>query len=187
MSGAAKSRYGFGQNQGWFDDEAAEAPAPKPDREEFIRKVQEGAASVGYVAPSEVVKPAEAVTVPAPATGPALEVKVPATTSTPAPKHKREPRAKVVQAPEPDPESELEGRKGRPKGDRTIQMSVRIKQEHDELIKAIARDDFSVASIVEAALVAFAKGIYADKKYKRMPLDEETLALAKSIFTQQRH
>ena len=170
MSGAQTKRYSFGNAQNWLDDEPA-PPAPAiEDREEFKRKTQEAAASVGYVAPSEQ---------PAPVLAPAIEVATP----KPAPaKVRKEARAKPAPAPMPEPE----GKKGRPKGDRTVQMSVRIRQEHDDLIKAIAQDDFSVASIVEAALVAFAKGIYADKRYKRMPLDEDTLSLAKSIFSQHR-
>ena len=155
MEGQAKGRYNFGNAQNWLDDEA---PAPTPelnvDRETFMRKVQEGAASVGYVAPSEQPK-----------------AEKPATVSSRA-KPRTIAKAKV----------ELDRSKGRPKGDRTIQMSVRIRQEHDDLIKAIAQDDFSVASIVEAAMVAFAKTLYQDKKYKRMPLDPDTLAMAKSII-----
>lgn len=172
MNATTKQRYSFGQAQNWMDDEpAADAPAPAADdREEFKRKTQEAAASVGYVAPSEQV-PA----IPAP------EIKAKPAPTQPVVRTPKAGKAKPAPAPE------LDGKKGRPKGDRTIQMSVRIRQEHDELIKAIARDDFSVASIVEAALVAFAKGIYEDKRYKRMPLDAETLALAKSVFTQQRN
>ena len=170
MTAAANSRYGFGKVQNWLDDEQADETPIIDDREVFKRKTQEAAASVGYVAPSEQSQPAAVIEVkPAPA---AIVAKP--------------PRA-VNAKPAPEPEPEPEGKKGRPKGDRTVQMSVRIRQEHDELIKAIARDDFSVASIVEAALVAFAKGIYEDKRYKRMPLDTETLELAKSIFSQQRH
>jgi len=152
--GQAKSRYGFGTAQNWLDDEPAQAPVvdPETDRETFKRTVQEAAASVGYVAPSEQPKPEKVVQIAA------------RPKKAPAPKAKPEPIGK-----------------GRPKGDRTIQMSVRIRQEHDDLIKAIAQDDFTVASIVEAAMVAFAKTLVQDKKYKRMPLDPNTLALAKSI------
>lgn len=158
MNAQSKARYNFGQAQNWLDDEPAEVVVE--DRESYKRKVQEGAASVGYVAPSEQ---------PLSLAGD-VEAIPPS-----APKAKRR---SAVKLPEPEPDA----KKGRPKGDRTVQMSVRIRQEHDDLIKAIAQDDFSVASIIEAALVAFAKGIYQDGKYKRMPLDEETLALAKSIF-----
>jgi hypothetical protein len=170
MNAATKQRYSFGHAQNWMDDEPA-APAPAPladDREEFKRKTQEAAASVGYVAPSEQAAIAAS----------------PEAKAMPAPGSARSPKA-AKPKPAPIPEPDL--KKGRPKGDRTIQMSVRIRQEHDELIKAIARDDFSVASIVEAALVAFAKGIYEDKRYKRMPLDTETLELARSVFTQHRN
>jgi len=170
MNAASKQRYSFGHAQNWMDDEPA-APAPAPladDREEFKRKTQEAAASVGYVAPSEQAAIAAS----------------PEAKAMPAPASARSPKA-AKPKPAPIPEPDL--KKGRPKGDRTIQMSVRIRQEHDELIKAIARDDFSVASIVEAALVAFAKGIYEDKRYKRMPLDTETLELARSVFTQHRN
>jgi hypothetical protein len=156
MTGQTKSRYGFGNAQNWLDDEPAPAPAvidPEGDRETFKQKVQEAAASVGYVAPSEQPKPEKVVPIAS------------------RPKKAAIAKAKV----------ELDKGKGRPKGDRTIQMSVRIRQEHDDLIKAIAQDDFSVASIVEAAMVAFARTLVQDKKYKRMPLDSETLALAKSI------
>ncbi len=172
MNAATKQRYTFGNAQNWLDEEPA-SPAPAmDDREEFKRKTQEAAASVGYVAPSEQPTPA-----PAPTSIPVVEVAAP---KPAAPKVRKEVRAKAA------PDLDSEGKKGRPKGDRTVQMSVRIRQEHDDLIKAIAQDDFSVASIVEAALVAFAKGVYADKRYKRMPLDEDTLALAKSIFSQHR-
>lgn len=170
MNAATRQRYSFGQAQSWMDDEPAEpVPATETqDREEFKRKTQEAAASVGYVAPSEQ---------------PAV-IAAPEAKPTPSPAVARAPKVvKVKPAPAPEPDS----KKGRPKGDRTVQMSVRIRQEHDELIKAIARDDFSVASIVEAALVAFAKGLYDEKRYKRMPLDSETLALAKSIFDQPKH
>ena len=170
MNAATKQRYSFGHAQNWMDDEPA-APASAPladDREEFKRKTQEAAASVGYVAPSEQAAIAAS----------------PEAKAMPAPASARSPKA-AKPKPAPIPEPDL--KKGRPKGDRTIQMSVRIRQEHDELIKAIARDDFSVASIVEAALVAFAKGIYEDKRYKRMPLDTETLELARSVFTQHRN
>lgn len=155
MEGQAKGRYNFGNAQNWLDEEApAPTPEPSVDRETFMRKVQEGAASVGYVAPSEQPKPEKSATV------------------SPRTKPRAVARTKVV----------LDRSKGRPKGDRTIQMSVRIRQEHDDLIKAIAQDDFSVASIVEAALVAFAKTLCQDKKYKRMPLDPNTLAMAQSII-----
>lgn len=155
MTGQSKSRYGFGNAQNWLDDEPAPAVIdPDGDRETFKQKVQEAAASVGYVAPSEQPKPEKVVSI------------------TPRPKKAAVAKAKV----EPD-----KG-KGRPKGDRTIQMSVRIRQEHDDLIKAIAQDDFSVASIVEAAMVAFARTLVEDKKYKRMPLDADTLSLANSII-----
>ncbi len=168
MNALNKQRYSFGNAQNWFDDEQTASEPAIDDREAFKRKTQEAAASVGYVAPSE--QPA-----PAPAIGDRVS-------QPPIVKVRKAARAKPAPAPLP----ELDARKGRPKGDRTVQMSVRIRQEHDDLIKAIAQDDFSVASIIEAALVAFAKGIYADKRYKRMPLDEDTLALAKSIFSQQR-
>ncbi len=156
MNGPAKSRYGFGNAQDWLNEDAAPAPdvaEPEIDRETFKQQTQAAAASVGYIAPSEQPKPEKVVAIQA------------------------QPKKAAVKnaAQEPD-----KG-KGRPKGDRTIQMSVRIRQEHDDLIKAIAQDDFSVASIVEAALVAFAKTLVQDKKYKRMPLDAETLALAKDI------
>jgi len=154
MTGQQKSRYQFGKAQAWLEDEPAPAPSldPEEDRETFKQKVQAAAASVGYVAPSEQPKPEKLVTIVA------------------------RPKKDA-----PKPEVEVDKGKGRPKGDRTIQMSVRIRQEHDDLIKAIAQDDFSVASIVEAAMVAFARTLVEDKKYKRMPLDAETLALAKSI------
>ena len=165
MTTSPKSRYAFGQAQNWLDDEPASSPAAPEDREALLRKIQEGAESVGYVAPSEHSNAIPAV--------------IKAVEEAFAPKAKKVVRDKPAPEPEPD------AKKGRPKGDRTIQMSVRIRQEHDELIKAIARDDFSVASIVDAALTAFAKGLYQDKKYKRMPLDEETLALAKAVFSLQ--
>lgn len=156
MSGQSKSRYQFGNAQDWLDDEAT-PPTPAvetgEDRETLKQKVQEAAASVGYVAPSEQPKPEKVIPIA--------------------------PRAKKPASTKAKPE--IDKGKGRPKGDRSIQMSVRIRQEHDDLIKAIAQDDFSVASIVEAAMVAFAKTLVQDKKYKRMPLDADTLALAKSI------
>jgi hypothetical protein len=171
MNAPAKSRYGFGQVQNWLEDEPA-APTPaETDRQAFIRKTQEAAASVGYVAPSELPKAIPTVAVPP---EPVAEITAPK-----APKPVRTKSSAKI-----EPIVEPEGKKGRPKGERTVQMSVRIRQEHEDLIKAIAQDDFSVASIVESALVAFAKGLYHDKRYKRMPLDEKTLALAKSIFSE---
>jgi len=156
-NGNAKSRYGFGQAQNWLDDEAPAPPVtPENDREAFLRKTREAATSVGYVAPSE--QPG---------------AQFPVTEAAPKPR-KAEPRAKVK------PPAPAAGRGRRP-GDRTYQMSVRIRQEHDDLIKSIAQEDFSVASIVEAAIVAFAKELVRDRKYKRLPLDEQQLALAKSV------
>jgi hypothetical protein len=156
MEGQAKNRYTFGKAQNWLDDEpnAPSAVEPEVDREAYKRTVQEAAASVGYVAPSEQPKPEKVVPIVA-----------------------KPKKVAAQKQPKPDPDKG----KGRPKGDRTIQMSVRIRQEHDDLIKAIAQDDFSVASIVEAAMIAFAKTLVQDKKYKRMPLDGDTLSLAKAI------
>jgi hypothetical protein len=145
--------------RGWFD-EPEPAPSTTPlDRETLKRKTMEAAVSVGHVAPSEV--PQKPVSDPL--------------SSVLADKATRAPKTKPVGI-----DIEPKG-KGRPKGDRTVQMSVRIREDHDQLIKSIAGDDFTVASIVEAALVAFARTLIQDKKYKRMPLDEETLELAKRI------
>ncbi|MFP1132966.1 hypothetical protein [Asticcacaulis sp. W401b] len=170
MSGDKGSRYSFGTAQDWLDDAppAQATPAPSVDRDELKRKTREAAASVNYVAPSEVaLQPAtQPAAVPQPA--PAAKAEAP-------PKSPKAKVAKVI-------EIEAKG-KGRPKGERTVQMSVRIRQEHDELIKVIAGGDFTVASIVEEALVAFARKVYEEKRYKRMPLDKETLELAKRVFS----
>ncbi|BEV13137.1 hypothetical protein ATDW_36330 (plasmid) [Asticcacaulis sp. DW145] len=145
------------KTRGWFDEPDAAPVAPTLDRETLKRKTQEAAASVGYQAPSEVAL------APVTAVAPAVMVE----------KAVRVAKAKVAKV-EPEPKG-----KGRPRGDRTVQMSVRIREDHDLLIKSIAGDDFTVASIVETALVAFAKTLVVEKKYKRMPLDEKTLEIAR--------
>lgn len=148
-------RYTLGNAQNWLDDEV---PAPvknvPENRETFLRKTQEAAATVGYVAPSEQPKASFPV---------------------------KEAPPKIKKGPEKAKAPVAEVSRGRRRGDRNFQMSVRIRQEHDDLIKSIAQEDFSVASIVEAAIVAFAKELIREQKYKRMPLDSDQLALARAV------